>query len=82
MATQSIRIFPKRKLLTGIGNIPVNTIANLLSPSPDVPISTILQFGVDANKPTSPSVGIVWLSTDTSKLLACFAAGTWTTINP
>jgi hypothetical protein len=37
-----------------------------------------IQSGLDANKPTSPSVGDVYIATDTGKIYKCITAGTWT----
>jgi len=39
-----------------------------------------LKSGTAAQKPATPEVGDVYLETDTSKLFACFSAGSWTDI--
>jgi hypothetical protein len=36
-----------------------------------------LQSGLDANKPSSPSVGDVYIATDTGKIYKCISAGEW-----
>jgi hypothetical protein len=39
-----------------------------------------LQSGTAAQKPGSPAVGDVYVETDTSKVFACFSAGSWTDV--
>uniref|UniRef100_A0A6H1Z8A3 Uncharacterized protein n=1 Tax=viral metagenome TaxID=1070528 RepID=A0A6H1Z8A3_9ZZZZ len=35
-------------------------------------------FGLNANKPTNPAVGNIWVATDTSQTYVCYTAGIWT----
>ena len=39
-----------------------------------------LQSGAAAAKPGSPSVGDIYIETDTSKVYACYSAGSWTEV--
>ena len=41
-----------------------------------------IQSGIHTERPTTPALGDIWVSTDVKKFFACFVAGNWVHINP
>ena len=48
----------------------------------DASIVGVLAYGADASKTATPSVGSVYIATDTSKQYTCFTVNVWTQIYP
>jgi hypothetical protein len=45
-------------------------------------VVTNIQEGTDAGKPGSPSVGDIYIATDTTKVYVCYSAGNWQSVSP